>query len=53
MAKSEGNLLIIDDDKDVLESLNMFLKYEFSKVITIRNPNRIHELIKAENIDVI
>ncbi|MCK4465740.1 MAG: sigma-54-dependent Fis family transcriptional regulator [Bacteroidales bacterium] len=53
MEKPEGKLLIIDDDKDVLESLNMFLKYEFAKVITTRNPNRIHELIKTENIDVI
>jgi len=53
MAKQDGTLLIVDDDKDVLESLNMFLKHEFGTVLTTSNPNRIAELVKKERIDVV
>ncbi len=49
----EGKLLIVDDDKDVLESLMMFLKHEFSTVLTTSNPNRITGLITKGNIDVV
>jgi len=53
MNKSEGNILIVDDDRDVLESLAMFLKYEFNGVITTSNPNLVPDLIRKEQIDVV
>ena len=53
MNKSEGNILIVDDDRDVLESLAMFLKYEFNGVFTTSNPNLIPDLIRKEQIDVV
>ena len=53
MVPQEGKLLIVDDDKDVLESLQMFLKYEFSHVFTTSNPNLILDLVKKQQIDIV
>lgn len=45
-AKSkEGRLLIIDDNKSVLNALRMLLKFEFREVHTLSGPNTlIHEI---------
>ncbi len=51
--KPEGKLLIVDDDPDVLESMNLFLKYEFIQVDTIKNPNLIPGKISKENYDLV
>lgn len=53
MKNPKGRILIVDDDKDVCESLRMFLKYEFEKVFTLTNPNLLLQWIKKEQIDVI
>jgi len=53
MKNPKGRILIVDDDKDVCESLRMFLKYEFEKVFTLTNPNLLLHWIKKEQIDVI
>ena len=50
---NEGKLLIVDDDKDVLQSLELFLKYEFELVETLKNPNLIPGLLKQKEFDVI
>ena len=49
----KGNILIIDDNKQILDSLRILLKTEFSRVETIRNPNLIPEKLRAEDYDVI
>jgi len=49
----KGKLLIIDDDLDVLQSLNMFLKHEFEEVILINNPQKITQVVKESNPDII
>lgn len=51
--KPAGKLLIVDDDPDVLDSLHLFLKYEFSVVDTLKNPNLITSKTKKENYDLI
>lgn len=51
--KPSGRLLIADDNRDVLVSLEMFLRHEFEKVFTTRNPNLIPQLVREERIDVV
>jgi DNA-binding NtrC family response regulator len=49
----EEKILIIDDDKQVLESLELLLKHEFGQITTLSNPNLIPELIHRESYDLI
>jgi DNA-binding NtrC family response regulator len=49
----EGRVLIVDDNKSVLNALRMLLKFEFVEVFTISNPNSIIHEIETQNIDVI
>ena len=48
-----GNILIIDDDRDVLETARMFLKQEFSQVTIEENPESIPSLLQQNEYDVI
>lgn len=49
----QGNLLIVDDDRDVLETARMFLKQEFTTVTIEENPNQIPTLLEQQDYDVI
>jgi DNA-binding NtrC family response regulator len=49
----QARILIIDDDRDILETARMFLKQEFSHVQIEQNPERIPSLIQATEYDVI
>ena len=42
-----AKILIIDDDRDVLETARMFLKQEFTHVQIEDNPENIPSLLKA------
>ncbi len=53
MNKYEGNILVIDDDPDVLDSAKMFLDEYFTRTEVIKTPQQIHELLKKQAIDVI
>lgn len=53
MIKPEGNLLIVDDNKDVLDALSLFIENEFEKVYYLRNPNLILENLKKNKIDIV
>ncbi|HUX54616.1 MAG TPA: sigma-54 dependent transcriptional regulator [Williamwhitmania sp.] len=48
-----GTILIVDDNKSVLGSLELFLKHKLSRVITCSNPNQIPSLVKSEQIDLV
>ena len=48
-----GNILIIDDDKQLLESLELLLKYEFTGVSTISNPNLLLESLGKNSYDIV
>ena len=41
-----GTLLVVDEDKSILNALERIMKNEFEKVITITNPNRINETLE-------
>jgi len=48
-----SKILIVDDDRDILETARMFLKQEFSNVQIEDNPANIHNHLKVNEFDVI
>jgi DNA-binding NtrC family response regulator len=50
---NSSRILIVDDDRDILETARMFLKQEFTNVQIEQNPDRIPALIRASEYDVI
>lgn len=53
MAGNKGRILIVDDQVQILNSLKILLEDEFSRVGTLRDPNRIPEMFWRETWDVI
>jgi DNA-binding NtrC family response regulator len=49
----QGKILIVDDDRDVLETARMFLKQEFSVVHIEESPEKIPNTLKSAEYDVI
>lgn len=48
-----GTILIVDDNKGVLASLELLLESYFSKILTASNPNQITALLTTRRIDVV
>ena len=48
-----GSILIIDDDRDILETAKMFLKQEVSNVTIEETPTRIPDHLTRQDFDVI
>ena len=53
MKKTEGNILIVDDNLEALIALEMYLQKHFTTIKTERNPNLIPNLIRSNDYDVI
>lgn len=53
MNKKTGSILIVDDNRELLAALSMFLKQHFHKVDTEKNPNLIPSLLRENNYDII
>lgn len=49
----QGKLLIVDDNKSVLSSLQLYLKNKFEEVICCANPNQIQALMGMHSFDVV
>lgn len=49
----DGNILIVDDNPSVVDSISLFLKYKVGKVFSLTDPQKILELLQKENIDVV
>lgn len=49
----KGTLLIVDDNRDILNSLSVIMKNEFENVLTLNNPNRIIEILGKHDVDVV
>ncbi len=53
MESMPGKILIVDDNKSVLDALKLFLEDYFGVIMTAGNPNRIPQLMAQENYDII
>ena len=51
--KKEGKILVVDDNRSILESCQQLLKHDFEKVDTISKPGRIPEMLRGVGYDVI
>jgi DNA-binding NtrC family response regulator len=49
----KGTLLIVDEDKVILSSLEKIMKNEFATVLTLADPNRIHETLRTHDVDIV
>ena len=49
----QGNILIVDDDRDILETARMFLKQEVSDVTIEENPSKLLDLLTKQEFDVV
>ena len=48
-----GTILIVDREKDSLMAMEKVLQREFEKVITARSPDRINEIFRMNEVDVV
>jgi len=53
MSKKEGKILAIDDNVDILFALKLLLKKHVESITIESDPNKIPELIRKENFDII
>lgn len=51
--RKDATILIIDDEKDILLTLRLFLKQHFEKVVTEHNPNLLPRMMRQHEPDVI
>jgi DNA-binding NtrC family response regulator len=49
----KGTLLIVDENKEILKALEMIMKNEVDRVIAITNPNRISEILRKHDVDIV
>ncbi len=48
-----GKILVVDDNKKILDAIRLLFKYNFANVVTCNNPERIPELLHQESFHVI
>ena len=53
METKEGSILIVDDNEDILFTLQLFLKQFYSEVVTESDPHNIPLLLKQKDFDLI
>ncbi len=53
MDELKGKILAIDDNEDILFALKLLLKPHVEKITTLSTPNRVIDLLKVEDYDVI
>lgn len=53
MKELNGKILAVDDNEDILFALKLFLKPHVDKITTISSPDRVLDLLKVEDYDVI
>jgi DNA-binding NtrC family response regulator len=49
----KGTLLIVDENRNILNDLEQITQNEFEKVITLTDPNRINEILRNNDIDIV
>jgi DNA-binding NtrC family response regulator len=49
----KGTLLIVDENRSILNALEEISRPEFDKVITLTDPNRINEALRKNEVDIV
>ncbi|MCG8409886.1 MAG: sigma-54 dependent transcriptional regulator [Bacteroidales bacterium] len=49
----QGEILIVDDNLDLLKSLQRMLKFDFEKIMTASDPKKIPSILSDNNIDLV
>jgi DNA-binding NtrC family response regulator len=49
----KGTLMIVDENRSVLNALEDITRQEFERVITFTDPNRINEALKKNDVDIV
>jgi DNA-binding NtrC family response regulator len=49
----KGTLLIVDENRSILNSLEQIMLNEFEKVFTLTDPNRINEILRKNDVDIV
>ncbi|MEL7118338.1 MAG: sigma-54 dependent transcriptional regulator [Bacteroidota bacterium] len=49
----EGSILIVDDNKNVLRTLDLLLQFEYKNIKTISNPNELSSLPNLKSFNVV
>ncbi len=52
MAK-KGTILAVDDNKSILQALDLLLGRYFNSIITISSPNQVDAVLRENNVDVV
>ena len=53
MEKRKARILIVDDEEDILLSLQFFLSQHFTEIITENNPFQLPRLLRNGDYDLI
>ncbi len=53
MQLQKGNILIVDDNKNILSTLDILLSPEFQNVTTLSNPNQIISELRKQDFNVV
>jgi len=53
MEEKQGKVLVIDDNEDILFALKLLLKNHVEKIVTEPSPDKIPQLMKEEDFDLI
>jgi DNA-binding NtrC family response regulator len=48
-----GTILVVDENKNILTALGQTVKSQFDKIITITDPNRINEVLRTNDVDIV
>lgn len=49
----EGNLLVVDDNRNILAALRLLLERHFEQVFTLSSPNQLVTLLREHPVDVV
>lgn len=53
MKKEIFQILVVDDNKAILNSLEFLLQFKYDKIICLSNPNQINEKLRSNKIDLV
>ena len=53
MNEFKGKVLAVDDNEDILFALKLLLKPHVDKITTISSPDRVIDLLKVEDYDIV